>query len=63
MKGSTLAWRAAVPYWLGALLFWIGAVRFYSAGDMVGAILFGATGLLALVVGFIGWRNMKRKLG
>lgn len=53
MKTQNTRWRRVLPYLLGALLFFIGAARFFLQEDIVGAVIFTLSGLLAVFMAYL----------
>jgi len=60
MQSTSSARLTIVPNVVGGILFLIGAARFYGRNDLVGAVIFGVSGALAL---FLAAANYSRAQG
>lgn len=46
---------------MGCILFILGGIRFFSKGDWLGAVLFGAIGVGWFSIAYVAYRRMKEK--
>jgi H+/Cl- antiporter ClcA len=58
MSGNTLG---LISHPLGGILFAIGALRLYMRDDLVGAVIFSATAILAIVGVFPYYQEWRKK--